>query len=136
VTSAVLDTNVLASGFTHRGGIPDQLLRRWLAGRYDLVVSQHILSELGSVFNRPYFSRRLTEGRAADNLALLRRRATTTAITVEVHGVATHPEDDLVLAAALSARADYLVTGDAQLQRIGTHEGVVILSPRGFLEFS
>lgn len=55
-------------------------------------------------------------------------------ITVEVHGVAAHPEDDLVLATALSGQADYLVTGDLKLQRLGTHQGVQILSPRAFLD--
>jgi hypothetical protein len=38
-----------------------------------------------------------------------------------------------VLAAAVSADADYLVTGDRQLQRLGTYEGVRIVSPRDFL---
>jgi predicted nucleic acid-binding protein len=54
-------------------------------------------------------------------------------ITVEVRGVATHPEDDLILATAISARADYLVTGDRQLQALGSYQGVQIVSPRQFL---
>jgi predicted nucleic acid-binding protein len=53
---------------------------------------------------------------------------------VTVTGVATHPEDDLVLAAAVSAGADYLVTGDRKLQALDTFEGVRILSPRQFLD--
>ena len=55
-------------------------------------------------------------------------------ITVEVSGVATHPEDDLVLAAAVSAGADYLVTGDKQLLKLGRYQGATILSPRDFAE--
>jgi uncharacterized protein len=47
--------------------------------------------------------------------------------------VATHPEDDLVLAAAVSAEAGYLVTGDRQLQQLGRFRGVDIVSPRAFL---
>jgi hypothetical protein len=42
---------------------------------------------------------------------------------------ATHPEDDLVLAAAVSAAADYLVTGDRQIRRLGSYQGVTIISP-------
>lgn len=45
-----------------------------------------------------------------------------------------HPEDDLVLAAAVSARADYRVTGDSKLQLRGRYQGVIILSPRAFLD--
>jgi predicted nucleic acid-binding protein len=51
-----------------------------------------------------------------------------------VHNIATHPEDDVILATAVSAKADYLVTGDTKLQHIGMYRGVVILSPRRFLE--
>jgi predicted nucleic acid-binding protein len=54
-------------------------------------------------------------------------------ITVEVHGLATHPEDDLILATEASARADHLVTGDRQLLALGSHAGALIVSPRQFL---
>jgi predicted nucleic acid-binding protein len=54
-------------------------------------------------------------------------------ITAEVRGVATRPEDDLTLATAVSAEADYLVTGDRQLLALADYEGVQIISPREFL---
>jgi uncharacterized protein len=54
-------------------------------------------------------------------------------LTVSVSGVATHPEDDMILATALSAQADYLVTGDRQLQALGEFRGVRIVSPRQFV---
>ena len=47
--------------------------------------------------------------------------------------MATHPQDDLVLAAAVSAGADYLVTGDRKLLSLGRYLGVTIVSPRTFL---
>lgn len=40
----------------------------------------------------------------------------------------------MVLATALIAVADYLVTGDRQLQLLGTIDGIVIVSPREFLD--
>lgn len=64
---------------------------------------------------------------------MLTEEATQTPITASVSGVATHPEDDLILAAAISGCADYLVTGDARLQALGTFQGVQIMSPRVFL---
>jgi predicted nucleic acid-binding protein len=65
---------------------------------------------------------------------LLREEATVVVPTVEVVRVATHPEDDLVPASAVSAGVDYLMTGDRQWQRLGSYEGVRILSPREFLK--
>jgi predicted nucleic acid-binding protein len=53
---------------------------------------------------------------------------------VTVAGVATHPEDDLVLATALSAGADYLVTGDRRFRtRVPHYQGVTLVSPAEFL---
>ena len=60
--------------------------------------------------------------------------AESTQLVVEVHGIATHPEDDLIVSTAVSARADYLVTGDRKLPEIVTFAGVRVLSPRGFVE--
>lgn len=54
-------------------------------------------------------------------------------MTIDLSGVATHPEDDLVLATALSGSAEVLVTGDKQLIRLGRIEQVAIMSPREFL---
>ena len=62
-------------------------------------------------------------------VALLRTEAILTPITVPVVGVATHPEDDLVLATGLSAGADYLGTRDRQLLKLGTYGGMRIVSP-------
>jgi uncharacterized protein len=51
-----------------------------------------------------------------------------------VSGVASHPEDDLILATAASGAADYLVTGDRQLLALGTFYEVRIVSARQFLD--
>lgn len=132
---AVLDANVLASGFVGHGQTaPVQILDAWHAGSYALAVSEHLLTELAHTFEDPYFSRRLTPGQIAANLRLLEKRAMMATITVQVEGVATHQEDDLTLATAVSSGAGYLVTGDRKLQNVGTYQGVRIVSPRHFLE--
>jgi len=68
-----------------------------------------------------------------DYLTLLVTKGETVTVTSQIAGVASHPEDDLILATALDGRADYLVTGDAQLQKLKRFRGVVIISPREFL---
>ena len=65
---------------------------------------------------------------------LLEHETISRPVTVEVHGIATHPEDELVLATAVSAQADYLVTGDSQLQKLAAYQGVTIVSRREFLD--
>ncbi len=131
---AVLDTNVLASGFASRASVSGQLLHYWTYAAFDLVLSEHILNELHRTLQKPYFQQKLTQAQVAADLALLRREARIIPVTAIVQGVATHPEDDVVLATAVSGGADYLVTGDKKLQDLKTYQGVTILSPRDFLQ--
>mgnify|MGYP001579899161 CR=1 FL=1 len=67
---------------------------------------------------------------------LLQNEATIVPVTVKVHGVSTHAEDDLALATALSAKANYFITGDGPLLRkVGPiYKGVTFLSPGDFVK--
>ena len=135
--AAVLDANVLASGIVgaqKQASTPGQLLQAWREERFTLVVSEHLLGELARALTDSYFRRRLTPEQIARAQFLLRTDAVLTPITATVRGIATHPEDDLVLATAASVQPVYLVTGDQQLQRLGFYQDVTILSPRAFLE--
>ncbi len=134
--TAVLDTNVLASGvvgFRNPASVPGRLLRAWRQSHFELIVSDPILTELSRTLAKPYFRHRLTAQQLRRAQRLLRRRAALVDITTVVTGVATHAEDDLILATAVSARAQYLVTGDHQLRFLGSHCNTAILSPREFL---
>ena len=131
----VLDANTLASGaVAPEGGTLATLIDSWQLGWFSVVLSSPILAELERALTDTYFTQRLSVADIAAYLALVRQTATITPISVEVQGVATHPEDDLVLAAALSAKADYLVSGDKKLQKLGSYQGVAIVSPRGFVD--
>ena len=134
--SAVLDTNIIVSGTIVAGGIPDRLLQAARAGQFTLVTSDVIVAEAVRALGRDRVRRKYRI--AGDDVErvrqLLEQELVSTPITVQVAGVATHPEDDMILATAVSARADYLVTGDVQLQRLETYRGVAIVSPRRFLE--
>lgn len=131
---AVLDTNTLASGFVTAGGVGDQILRRWLLGFFELVISAHIIDELIVVFGKPYFRTRMSDRQAAENIVLLRRRAIMVPIDRSLTDIATHPEDDVILSVAVSAQVDYLVTGDRRFRvHVGSYDGVTLISPRDFL---
>lgn len=103
-------------------------------GRFELCVSEAILVEFERTLGKPYFSQRLTPEEIAANLVLLNNEATVVPIARELRGVATHPEDDRILETAVTAVAEYLVTGDRQLQLLENFEGIRIVSPREFLD--
>ena len=65
----------------------------------------------------------------------LRTEAEMVGDLLELHIVPGDPKDDMVVATAFAAAADYLVTGDRRhLLPLGTYQGTRILTPREFLE--
>jgi uncharacterized protein len=136
VIRATLDTNILAPEI-NRTHLPPQMwhpiVRAWYDGSFELVISEHIVGELRHTLAKPYFSHKAAPGHVDTAVEWLRRIATVVPITVAVEGVATHPEDDLVLATAVSGEVDYLVTRDRQLLRLGTYAGVRIVDSQDFL---
>jgi putative PIN family toxin of toxin-antitoxin system len=136
VIVAVLDTNVLASGIlgiARWQSTPGELLRRWKQGAFQLVVSEAILTELVRTLANPYFKSRLTPSDVETGLALLREDGLMQSLTVQISGIATHPQDDAIVATAVSAQARYLVTGDKQLLARQSYRDTEFLSPRQFL---
>jgi putative PIN family toxin of toxin-antitoxin system len=127
---AVLDTNVLVSGYITKTGTPGKILARWREGAFDLAVSPQLLAEFGRVLARPKFHRYLAgESPPTDELWSL-------ALVVEpepVSAVIVDPTDDLILGTALAAAAEVVVSGDDHLLSLGTYRGVRIITPRRFL---
>lgn len=119
---------IVGAGFTL-----SQILDAWHQGRFNVVVSDYLLQELRRTLTNPYFSNRLTHNDVQTFLAFVQSTAEVTPVTVTISGVATHPEDDLVLATAVSAAADYLVTGDRRFRaRVPQYQGVRLVSPAEF----
>jgi putative PIN family toxin of toxin-antitoxin system len=136
VIGAVLDANAFASGALRYNVLtspPAAILRAWLRGSFELITSDPMVAEIERTLAQPYFSSRISRELHHELLTELQSTATRTVLSVWVSSVATHPEDDLVLATAVSANADYLVTGDKPLQQLRQYQSVPIISPRAFL---
>jgi putative PIN family toxin of toxin-antitoxin system len=124
---ALLDTNVLVSAILF-GGVPRNLLRAAIRGEVDLITSPPLLDELEEVLTRkfrfpsPVARQVRAEVETVSELVLPR----------EVPKVLRDPDDDQVLAAAHAGAAEVIVTGDADLLELGSHEGVRIMTPREF----
>ncbi len=126
----VLDANVLAPGFLGATSASARLISLWSQQAYDLVVSEHLRGGACSHLHRSLLPPAHQPGADSQQvLALLRRRAVLTPLTVTVSGVATQPKDDLVLATGLSARASYTGQRDRQLMKLGRYQGLRILHP-------
>jgi putative PIN family toxin of toxin-antitoxin system len=129
---ATLDTNVLVSGIVASPQtVNGQVIQAWRENKFSLVLSEAILTELSRTLSQPYFSARLTAAQIEAAVNLFHSEATIVPLLVTVAGVATHPEDDLILATALSGRVDYLVTrGTGQNTIVYLYTSGCIIWPR------
>lgn len=131
---ATYDTNTLASGTISVQGAVSFVIDAWINDEIEMVTSQPLIDEFIKTLTKPYFLSRLTQDQAQALIDLVKTRATVVAITTVIPRVATHPEDDIVLATAESGKADYIVTGDHGLQKLKEFKGIRIVSPKAFTE--
>ncbi|HEY7033356.1 MAG TPA: putative toxin-antitoxin system toxin component, PIN family [Thermomicrobiales bacterium] len=136
---AVLDTNLLVSGFVSKIGAPYELMQRWYDRAFVMVLTRQLRAEYEEVLARPRLI--LKHGLSHEEIGGFFE-----ALSIDGDGVeALSPlpiavrdaKDERVLAAALDGRADYLVTGDNDLlvlagdPRLGA---LKIVSARAFLD--
>ena len=110
-----------------------QFVDIWRSTHFSLVLSEYILAEVERTLSNSYFGQRLSVDDREAFRHLLSRHAVITEITVSVSGVATHPEDDMVLATALCGNAQFLVTGDYKLVERRQYQGLTVVTVREFL---
>ena len=72
---AVLDPNVLIASLLSRSGAPALIVSRWLAGEFELVVSEALLAELARALAYPKIRKRIAEDEALAFVELLRQTA-------------------------------------------------------------
>lgn len=126
----VLDTNVLVASLTGRAA-PRQLAEAARTEVFQMCTSEALLAELEHVLSRPMFAQRLRDAglTARDLVDDLRRIALVVSPPVVPRVVAKDPDDDHVLACAIVAAADLIVSGDRDLLELRSYEGIPILKP-------
>lgn len=129
MTRITLDANVLAPASANLEGASGRLYLKCAAGRFELLLSGHILNELSRALNDRYYRERQSPESAAKYIVQIRMLATIVTPDLAVRGVATHPEDDLVLGTAVAGSVDFLCTRDRQLLMLRRFRDVSIVSP-------
>jgi len=89
------------------------------------------MAELLDVLSRDKFTMRLTQAGLTplDIVRELRRLAYMCAPLIVPHVIANDPDDDHVLACAVAAQADLIVSGDKHLHSLGgQYQGIRIVS--------
>jgi hypothetical protein len=127
----ILDCNVLLSALHSGRSPPAQIVEAWRKGRFRLVTSLDQIAEFKRAARypklRPFLPRGaigrvVNELRSAEVLLERLRRA----------GESPDPGDDYLLAMAIAAGADFLVTGDKLLLVVKWAGHARIVAPRSF----
>ena len=132
---AVVDTNTVVSGLLYLGR-ERALLEAARDGRIALCTSSLLLAELADVLARAKFAARIAAAemsvaRLVRRYARLATRVVPAKISRSVPG---DPDDDAVLACALAAAADLIVTGDKRLRNLKSWQRIPIVSAVEALE--
>lgn len=134
----VLDTNALVSGVISTGGPPRRLLDEARAQAFEMCSSTVLLAELLEVLSREKFAVRLAQAGLTPLCIVgeLRRMAYMVAPDKVPRVIENDPDDDHVIACAVTAQANLIVSGDKHLHSLGgQYKGIRIVSPTEALEF-
>ncbi len=124
----VFDTNVLFSAFIAHGvcaGLYEECIER-----AEIVVSPVILAELEEKLRT---KAGLTGAESREVVRAVRADAAVVKAAPLPEPVSRDPDDDIILATALAAGADAIVTGDRDLLVLKRFKGIRILNPRDCL---
>ena len=113
------------------GGTPHALLEHVRNGTLTLISSPALLAELARVLERPKFDVILLRSHTsrAQTLAEVRQLAEVIDPPPLAQPVCRDPDDDAVLALAIAAQADIVISGDDDLLCLGSFEGIPVLTP-------
>ena len=131
----VLDVNVLVSAAISAGGNPGKILDLWEKDEFDVVISPSILEELERVIHYPKIQQKynLPEEHVDKFLGLIGNQAIVANPPKKLNVIERDPSDNRYLECAREGNASYIVTGGKHLLDLKEYNGIVILTPSGFL---
>ncbi len=126
--TVVFDTNVVVAALVAKG-LCHEVFHRAVRMRA-LASSVQLMDELEATLRRKF----VVSPAVTAFLASFRDQIRVVEPPALPTPVCRDSADDVVLATAVAAAADLIVTGDQDLQILGTYKAIRIVSPRKFLE--
>jgi len=132
---AVLDVNVWVSALLW-GGKPAEIIKASEQGKVRLFASEEIVREISEVLKYPKL-KKVYEAEDMCHEELIEavlKVVSFVNVAQRVKVVLEHPADDKFLECALEAKADYVVSGDKHLLKVGNYKKINVVTVNGFLE--
>lgn len=122
----VLDTNVLIEGLKDEFSYEKRILDEVIGGRVEAYANHQTLQEnkllARQLIQSPEYEQVLNDYFRQVNNVINRR---------QIH-IVSDPEDNKILESAVEAQADYLISSDNSLLRLGHYQQVKIVNPAEF----
>jgi uncharacterized protein len=131
----ILDTNAVVSGLLWAGR-PREIIALIEQEKITLCTSPALVDELREVVGRSKFHERLAKINSTEDDVIGRylRFSEVISVPAQVQSVVTNdPDDDHVLACALAANVDFIVSGDRHLLELSRYQGIPIVNAADFL---
>jgi putative PIN family toxin of toxin-antitoxin system len=132
IIRVVLDTNVLISALLFKGELT-RMVGLWQRGKMIPVISKETFDELRTVLEYPKFSLSRAEIKSLIEQEILPFFEVVN-VSKHVKGACRDPGDDKFISCALSANADYIVTGDRDLSDLKKYQSVRIIHASDFIK--
>ena len=136
VLKAVIDTNLFVSSIINKNGVPAKLLQAWRDHVFLLILSDQILEEIRRVLRYPHIKNKynLKDNTISKVIDTIEKFAVVLHDVDEIDVINDDPDDNKVLACAVTAEADCIVSGDNHLLKLGAFEDIPILTAKDFLK--
>jgi uncharacterized protein len=132
---AVFDSTVLISAFLRPGGVSDELLDLAAMEAFVLLLAPEIVFETTQkllIAEKIRDRYGYTDGDVHAYARKLEQLADLVHDLPPLRGVVRDPNDDVIVAAAVAAKADYLVSRDKDLRALGNYQDIAIITPEDF----
>ena len=131
MTNAVLDTNIFVSSVFWEKGNPHKIVEKAIEGEFDVFISEEIIEELEEILRRDFNE---SDDFIKEQVRLIKEYAEVVEIKERVVIVKEDFKDNKIIECAISASADFIISGDNHLLRINEYRGIKIISPREFID--
>jgi hypothetical protein len=131
----VLDTNIYVSNLISEKGNPAKIVRWWLEGEFDVLVSQPIIDEMLRVSGYERIQKKYAQVREKrlEYAALIAEQALWIEPQEKLDVIAADESDNRYVECAVAGGAQYIITGDEHLLELGEYEGIRVLTPAAFV---
>jgi putative PIN family toxin of toxin-antitoxin system len=113
-----------------------EILEAWRRNEFILLTSKAIMKEVGRVLRYPRIQKKyhLSEMQISQVINSLNKYAVVTLGALKLKVIKEDPPDNEVLACAVEGKADFIVSGDADLRRLSIYRGIRIIEATEFVK--